>query len=168
VEWAHAIAPGANILLVEARSDYFSDLLAAVDYAAAHANVVSMSWGSDEFSGETTSSYDGHFRNHPGVTFVASSGDYGAPPSWPSISPNVVAVGGTTLTALSDGTWSKEKGWGNGWWSYYYGGGGGGISSYEWKPSYQNSVTQSATRRTGPDVAYNADPNTGFYVYQGN
>src|SRR5262249_22523541 len=73
VEWAHAIARGANILLVEANSNYYSDMLTAVDYAAAHANVVSMSWGSGEFQGETGTSYDGHFANHPGVTFVASS-----------------------------------------------------------------------------------------------
>ena len=56
VEWAHAMAPGANILLVEASSASDSDLLAAVSYASQHANVVSMSWGSGEFSGE--SSYD--------------------------------------------------------------------------------------------------------------
>src|SRR5271157_5937008 len=53
VEWAHAMAPGANILLVEASSPSSSDLFAAVSYAASHANVVSMSWGSSEFSGET-------------------------------------------------------------------------------------------------------------------
>ena len=52
--------------------------------------------------------------------------------------------------------------------SYLFGGSGGGISSYESQPSYQNGVvTQSTTKRTSPDVAYNADPNTGFYVYDG-
>ena len=54
VEWAHAIAPGAKILLVEAKSSSLSDLLAAVTYASAHANVVSMSWGSPEFMSETS------------------------------------------------------------------------------------------------------------------
>src|SRR5207253_5967612 len=51
VEWAHAVAPGANVLLVEAKSSSFADLLAAVDYAAAQpgVSVVSMSWGSGEF-----------------------------------------------------------------------------------------------------------------------
>jgi subtilase family serine protease len=156
VEWAHAIAPGANILLVEANSNYYSDLLKAVDYAAAHANVVSMSWGSGEFSAETWNTYDGHFANHPGVTFVASAGDSGAPPEWPSISPNVVSVGGTTLRIQSNGTYISETGWGSG---------GGGISAFEPKPSYQSSVTQSATNRTSPDVAYDGDPSTGFYVY---
>ncbi len=72
VEWAHAIAPAAKIILVEAASVNDSDLLAGVTYAAAHANVVSMSWGGGEFLGET--GYDNDFRQ-PGVAFVASSGD---------------------------------------------------------------------------------------------
>ena len=76
MEWAHAMAPGASIMLVEASSDNDSDLLTAVKYAAAHANVVSMSWGGSEFSGET--SYDSDF-DQAGVAFVASSGDDGAP-----------------------------------------------------------------------------------------
>jgi hypothetical protein len=156
LEWAHAIAPQANLLLVEANSNSYSDLLTAVDYAAAHANIVSMSWGSGEFLAETGASFDGHFANHPSVTFVAAAGDSGAPPEWPSISPNVLAVGGTTLKTQSDGTYLSESAWSSG---------GGGISAYEPKPSYQSSVTQSATNRTGPDVAYNADPNTGYYVY---
>ena len=71
---AHAIAPAANIMLVEANSDSVSDLLAAVAYGAAHANVVSMSWGASEFSGETT--YDSDF-DESGVAFVASAGDDG-------------------------------------------------------------------------------------------
>src|SRR5438093_4781531 len=73
VEWACAIAPSANIVLVEAATNSFANLLAAVDYAAAHANVVSMSWGGGEFSSETFGTYDGHF-NIPNVTFTASSG----------------------------------------------------------------------------------------------
>ncbi len=80
VEWAHAIAPGANILLVEANSASFGDLLTAVDYARHASGVVavSMSWGGSEFSSE--SMYDSHFTTpsgHGGVTFVASSGDTG-------------------------------------------------------------------------------------------
>jgi hypothetical protein len=156
LEWAHAIAPQAKLLLVEANSNSYSDLLTAVDYAAAHANIVSMSWGSGEFLAETGASYDGHFANHPGVTFVAAAGDSGAPPEWPSISPNVLAVGGTTLKTQSDGTYLSESAWSSG---------GGGVSAYEPKPAYQSGVTQSATNRTGPDVAYNADLNTGYYVY---
>lgn len=152
VEWAHAVAPGANILLVEATTNSFTNLLTAVDYASSHASVVSMSWGSNEFSGETT--YDAHFL-HSGVTFVASSGDNGAPPEWPAISPNVVAVGGTTLRLNPDNSWNSETGWA---------GSGGGYSSFEIEPGYQTSV-QSSGVRTNPDVGYNADPNTGFAVY---
>jgi hypothetical protein len=159
VEWAHAAAPGANILLVEAYSSTLSNLLSAVDYARSQAgvSVVSMSWGSSEFSSETGA--DGHFTTptgHSGVTFVASSGDNGAPASWPAFSPNVLAVGGTTLTLDASNAWSNETGWS---------GSGGGISTYETQPSYQSSITLGGAARTNPDVALNADPNTGYSVY---
>jgi hypothetical protein len=153
VEWAHAMAPGAKILLVEASSSNDSDLLSGVSYAAAHANVVSMSWGGGEFSGE--SSYDSYF-SHAGVAFVASSGDSGAPISWPAASPNVLAVGGTALTLGSGGTYSSETGWS---------GSGGGPSAYVTQPSYQSGVVTSTTMRANPDVAYDAAPSTGYAVY---
>ena len=159
VEWAHAIAPGASILLVEANSNSYSDLMTAVDYARRQPGVVaiSMSWGGGEFSGETT--YDSTFTTpagHGGVAFFASSGDTGAPVSYPAVSPNVVSVGGTSLR-LSGSTYGSESGWS---------GSGGGISLYESKPSYQNGVvTQSTTKRANPDVAYDSDPSTGFAVY---
>src|SRR5262249_948156 len=104
VEWAHAIAPRANILLVEANDNSLGNLFAAVDYARSQPGVVavSMSWGGAEFSGEA--SFDFHFTTpagHTGVTFVASSGDRGAPPSYPAISRNVLAIGGATPQAAS-------------------------------------------------------------------
>ena len=87
VKWsAHAIAPGAHILLVEADSNSFTNLLAAEDYAKAHAQYVSNSWSGGEFSGE--SSYDSHFLQS-GVSFFFSSGDSGLPAEYPSASPNV-------------------------------------------------------------------------------
>ena len=153
VEWAHAMAPGAAITLVEATTPNSSDLIAAVSYAAGHANVVSMSWGSGEFSGE--SSYDSDF-SHAGVAFVASSGDSGAPIEWPAASPNVLAVGGTALTLGANNAWSSEAGWS---------GSGGGPSAYESQPSYQSGVVTATTMRANPDVAYDASPNTGFAVY---
>jgi subtilase family serine protease len=76
VQWAHAIAPGARILLVEASSNSFANLLAAEDYAKTHAQYVSNSWGGSEFSGE--SSYDSHF-SQSGVSFFVSAGDAGLP-----------------------------------------------------------------------------------------
>ena len=155
VEWAHAMAPGASIMLVEASSDSNSDLLAGVQYAAAHANVVSMSWGGSEFAGETA--YDTQYFDQAGVTFVASSGDDGAPAEWPAVSPNVLSVGGTALTLGPGNVWSSEVGWS---------GSGGGPSAYESQPSYQNGVvTQTSSARATPDVAYDADPSTGFAVY---
>jgi subtilase family serine protease len=150
VQWAHAIAPGATILLVVAKSAQFSDLLPAVDYAAANANQVSMSWGASEFSGEA--SYDSHF-NVTGVTFTASSGDSGAGVEWPAVSPYVVGVGGTTITLDNTGAISQEAAWS---------GSGGGASSYE--PNMFQTAWSSSFRGV-PDVSYNADPASGVAVY---
>jgi subtilase family serine protease len=169
VEWAHAIAPGANILLVEANSSQLSDLMAAVDYArnAAGVSVVSMSWGGSEFfswgGGEFSSQtdYDPFFTTpsgHQGVTFIAAAGDSGASGGvqWPASSPNVISVGGTSLfTADSTGTYSSEASWT---------GTSGGFSQVETEPTYQQGA-QSSGVRTTPDVSYNGDPNTGFAVY---
>jgi subtilase family serine protease len=157
VEWAHAIAPKAKIVLVVAKSASFSDLLGAVDRAVSlGATVVSMSWGGSEFAGET--SYDSHF-NHPGVTFVASAGDSGEDVEWPAASPYVVGVGGTSLYLNLYRTRSSEIAWS---------GSGGGISQYESAPAWQ-SAWSGLAKRCVPDVSYLADPNTGvLVVYQGN
>ena len=157
VEWAHSIAPAASLLLVEANSSSLSDLLKAVDTAASYTGVavVSMSWGSSEFSSE--SSYDSNFTTpagHSGVTFVASSGDSGGVVEWPAASPNVLSVGGTTLSLSSNNTWKSETAWSDS---------GGGVSRYEPSPSYQSGMGYS--RRATPDVSYDANPNTGFYIY---
>ncbi len=106
VEQACALAPQANIILVEANSNSFDDLLAAVQVASSapyNATTVSMSWGGSEFDGEQ--SYDSYFCNisnaNGAVTFFASSGDGGHGTIYPSASPCVIAVGGTTLTLSS-------------------------------------------------------------------
>jgi subtilase family serine protease len=115
-----------------------------------------MSWGGGESSGDPST--NSHFTTpsgHAGVTFFASTGDNGAPGGYPAYSPNVVAVGGTSLTVTGSNTWAGETGWS---------GSGGGISTVENKPSYQSAVTQSSTRRTIPDVAADANPNTGANV----
>src|SRR5262249_37393588 len=158
VEWAHAIAPGANILLVEADDLSDSNLRAAVDFARYRpgVSVVSMSFGHNEqYFGDPYNNY--HFLTppgHAGVTFVASSGDTGVP-LYPATSPNVVAVGGTSLTTDASGHYVGEIGWG---------GSGGGISIVEVQPAYQKGVvTQSVSRRTNPDVAYNAGNGVAVY-----
>jgi subtilase family serine protease len=157
VEWAHAIAPGASILLVEANSNSYSDLMTAVNYARNQAgvSVLSMSWGGSEFQGET--GYDAYFitpSDHQGVTFVASSGDAGTI-EYPAASPNVLSVGGTTLTIGPGNTHGGETAWS---------GSGGGISAYEPTPSYQLGGPGKGWR-TNPDVAYDANPYTGFALY---
>jgi hypothetical protein len=153
VEWAHAIAPGATIALVASKSAATTDLLAAVDYAVSiGATQVSMSWGGAEYSTEASSDY--HF-NVPGVTFLASSGDSGAGAQSPACSPYVVGVGGTTLHLDASNNISSETAWS---------GSGGGASLYEPVPSYQAGWWSGATRGV-PDVAYDADPNTGVPVY---
>jgi subtilase family serine protease len=157
VEWAHAIAPQAKILLVQATTQSGANVLKAVDYAASvsDASSISMSWGGGEFPEET--SLDEHFISKSGAPFFASSGDSGAGVSWPASSPNVIAVGGTTLNA-NNGQVKSEVAWK---------GSGGGVSQYETAPTYQTSYTIPKTRgmRAIPDVAYNADPKTGFPVY---
>jgi hypothetical protein len=161
VEYSHAVAPGANILLVEARSNSLSDLFGAVDYARNYpgVSVVSMSWGTTEFPGETA--YDGYFttpNGHNGVSFVASSGDTGGTRSYPAMSPYVLSVGGTTLsTSDSQGTYRSESAWS---------GSGGGISSYESQPWWQAGFSDnySTTNRTGPDVSYVGNPSTGVTI----
>jgi subtilase family serine protease len=153
VQGAHAVAPGAHILLVEASSNSFANLMAAEDYAASHAQYVSNSWGGSEFSGEST--YDGHF-SHSGVSFFVSAGDSGLPAEYPSASPNVISVGGTTLH-FSSGAFTSETGWS---------GSGGGCSAYEAADASQltGSVNCSGKRAT-PDVSLDADPSSGVSVY---
>jgi hypothetical protein len=132
VEWAHAMAPGATIDIIEVNDDasWTTNLLAGDTLAAAlpGVSVVSNSWGLYEWSGETT--YDSSTfvtpSGHTGVTFLTASNDNGAnvytsPPSnpapstgnngyYPATSPNVVSVGGTQLT-LSSNTYGGETGW---------------------------------------------------------
>ncbi len=159
VEWAHAIAPGANIILVEA-NDASNNLFIAAQTAASlpGVSVVSMSWGEPEQYSET--SMDSIFAV-PGVTFVASTGDQGSPGEYPAYSPNVVAVGGTSLQNLdANGDYPGTGANGEVAWSFS----GGGISQVESEPSYQDSV-QSTGQRTIPDVSFDADPNTGVPIY---
>lgn len=158
VEWVHAIAPSAKILLVEASTPSGDNLLKAVDYAAKQPDViaVSMSWGGKEFIEET--SLDSHFTSPTGAVFFASSGDHGWGVSWPAASKNVVAVGGSSLSLKSDGSLNRETAWE---------GSGGGVSAYESEPSFQTaySIPKSKGKRAIPDVAYDADPHSGFSVY---
>jgi subtilase family serine protease len=153
IEWSHAVAPRAKIILVEAATNSNAALLHGVDIAVQNgASVVSMSWSGGEYSAEVSD--DSHF-NVTGVTFCASSGDGGHGVGYPAASPFVVAVGGTTLHLTTAGVWQSETAWN---------GSGGGASKYETEPSYQ-ATAQNTGKRGVPDVAWDANPNTGVPVY---
>lgn len=152
VEAAHAMCQNCSLLLVEADSASYGNLMAAVDTAASSgANVISNSYGSAEFSGETL--YDSHL-NLPGKAIIFSSGDSGYGAEYPAASSLVTAVGGTTLNLNPDKTWNSETAWS---------GAGSGCSAYEAKPAFQTDPL--CANRTVSDVSADADPNTGAAVY---
>jgi subtilase family serine protease len=155
LDMASAICPGCKILLVEASSNSFTNLAAAVDRAAAlGATVISNSYGGGEFSSEGSNTYNSHF-NHPGVAITVSSGDSGFGAEFPAASQYVTAVGGTSLSRSSNG-----RGWTESAWS----GAGSGCSRYIPRPSWQSGV-DCPNNRAVADVSAVADPNTGVAVY---
>ena len=158
IEYAHAMAPGAKLYLVEAQTNFDTDLYCAVTVAsglvaAAGGGEVSMSWGGGEFTGETA--VDPIFTQH-GVVYFASSGDSPGV-IYPSASPNVVSVGGTTLSMnINSGDFEFENTWQDG---------GGGPSAVEPRPSYQNGIAfLVGSQRGTPDIAAEANLNTGVWV----
>lgn len=159
IEMAHTAAPSAHIYLVEANSSDYKDLFAAVTAAvalvrAAGGGEISMSWGGGEFSSETQS--DSTFTG-ANVVFFASSGDSEGT-IYPSVSPNVIAVGGTTIARNpSTMAFESEAAWEDT---------GGGYSVYEPRPSFQSSISATVgTHRGVPDVAAVGNPRTGVWVY---
>jgi subtilase family serine protease len=166
VQWAHAVAPGAKILLVEAQSESGDHLFRAEDYAKTHARYVSNSWIGNESA--TESKDDSHFVQH-GVSFFFSSGDLGAScgawcPGYPSVSPNVVSVGGTQLNYDAAGNLVSETAWS---------GGGGGCSRYERANLAQSAFAGYAQvgcagQRATPDVAADSAAASAVSVYDSN
>ena len=169
IEYAHAMAPNAMIYLVETASNSFSDLFTGVNVASnlvqcgqpscpsggKGTGEVAMSWGGDEFAGETA--YDSYFTT-PGVVYFSSPGDSPGV-EYPCTSPNVVCAGGTaTARNPMTGNYMYEIAWPDG---------GGGVSQYEPRPSYQASVANlgSATFRGVPDVAFNSSETTAMWVW---
>jgi subtilase family serine protease len=178
VEWAHAMAPGAKILLVQVRAQNIVNLMDGVDYArhVPGVSAISMSWGRSFSIPESSTQlkYDQVFTTPAGhipITFVAASGDNTFRYiSFPGSSPNVLTVGGTSLitdannidgtgagTYVTEGSWNEAAG---------FGGSTGGFSNEEQLPFYQKAITSSQPfletgspfRRAVPDVSYLADP----------
>ncbi len=181
VEWAHAVAPGASIIVYNAAYEpdngtaSFENLLTAMQQASKlpGVSVVTLSYAESESAlaaaGLNEQSFDADFTT-PGVTFLAASGDsgiygdggYQIAAEYPAASPNVVSVGGTSIVIDSAGDYpgtgtSGEVAWGDGTQSGTYGGGGGGLSAVEPEPAWQIGVVpasmDSVAARALPDVS---------------
>ncbi len=167
VEWAGAMAPGSRILAYVGADSYVSTFVSVYDRIVSdnRAAVMSISWGLCEthMPAEYLQQTHALFQKAAalGITVVAASGDSGAfdcgpgDPSvnYPASDPLVVAVGGTSLRLDAAGRRSSEVAWG---------GSGGGQSSMWARPEWQ---TGGAGWRRSADVALNADPATGYYVF---
>ena len=174
IEWAHAMAPKAKIILVEACSNLLTDLLyaeqvAGLQVSSAGGGDISNSWGSGEYSSEVGTTDDVFYRySWKNITYFASAGDSGWGAQYPSSSPWVVSAGGTTVNRDASQNFVSESCWG---------GSGGGVSAYElWQspPSILNGMgpwtasqypfAGQGARQT-PDISFNADPASGVWVY---
>jgi kumamolisin len=162
VEYAHGIAPGSHLKYWLAPSATFDGLESAVNAAAndASVHVVSNSWSADgnDFSDPNL---DASFQHAAavGTTFLFATGDT-ARIGYPSTSPYVLAIGGTSLNTDSSGNYASESAWS---------GSGNGCSSTFARPSWQTGLGNAPTcsGRAVPDVAADADPYTGAYDYYG-
>ena len=155
VEMVSAICSHCQILLVEANNSSMENLGKAVDTAVdAGADAVSNSYGGKEFSSESVDTAD--YYNHPGVAIVVAAGDNGYGAEYPAASADVTAVGGTSLTQLTNtGTRDgSETAWS---------GTGAGCSAYEPKPTWQ--LDTGCRARAIADVSAVANPETGVWVY---
>lgn len=179
VQWAHAIAPGADIDLVLARSDSDQDILNATRFAILHrlGDVVSQSFGEGESCMDPSIMLQEHqlfgLATAEGTTVFASSGDDGAAQpdcsndggfflsaSTPASDPFVTGVGGTNLTAnLTTGAYESESAWNDG-----YGESGGGFSTVYPRPAWQTGASPGRGRGV-PDVSYNAGVDDGVLTY---
>jgi subtilase family serine protease len=178
IEWAHAMAPSATILLVEACSNSYNDLFVAEEVASYYVSLygggeVSNSWGSGEFASEVN--FDNYFYRdyYDHITRFVSAGDSGLGAAYPSSSPWVVSAGGTRVNRSATGNFQNESCWS---------GSGGGTSSVEiWQnppnhilngmgawSAYQYKLFGgypfSTAGRATPDLSFDADPASGVWV----
>ncbi len=174
IEMANAMAPDAHIYLVEAKSNSNTDLFNAVAVATkcvqlSGSGEVSMSFGGSEFAGETA--IDSTFTG-ANVVYFASAGDSPGV-EYPSASPNVIGVGGTTISRNQNtGAFQSEVVWNNSPDDFIFGltasppGTGGGPSAFESIPTYQSVVSAVVGSHRGvPDLAAVADIASGVWVF---
>lgn len=163
IEYAHAMAPGARIFLVEAASNSGTDIFTAIQVAS---NLVAANGGGEvsmsfDFGGEFAqeTQLDAFFTT-PGVVYLSAAGDFPGP-EYPASSPNVIAAGGTTISRnpntgyfLLENTWQDT---------------GGGSSAYEPRPHFQDRIEGIVGQTRGtPDLSFDANPNTGVWVVDTN
>jgi subtilase family serine protease len=170
VQWAHAIAPLARIVLIEVPTSALNAMDAGVLLAnALGPGVVSMSYGTADNAVLVRQSE--HVFAGKNMTYIAAAGDSGMQANWPAMSPSVISVGGTTLNnyAVTGTNVTRNE--------TVWSGSGGGYSVSSAKPVWQkniktpnpgltaaNATVPKAPARVGNDVTYNADPWTGQYV----
>ena len=168
VQMAHSICQSCHVLLVETDGETFAELGAGVNAAVkAGASEISNSYGGGEQAadrGVASTYYD-----HPATVITASSGDcgylnaecpgYPRAANFPADSPDVVAVGGTSLTE-SNGVWTG---------TVWQDGGSGCSTVFEAPPWQLQAANFAATAcgsgRSVADVAAIGDPNTGVDIY---
>jgi kumamolisin len=160
-QYAHAMAPNAQIIVAEFCNDPFDGGQNAAEYkagtavAAAGGGEVSNSFGYN--GGEDSSELDwDQWMNVSGVVYFTSAGDDGLGPAYPSVSPRTVSVGGTKISRDSNGLWTGTE--------VCWQGSGGGISQYEPLPQYQLILgNKLGPHRGTPD--WSADAGTPAAVY---
>ena len=184
-EWAHVMAPSAKIIVVEACTQNLEDLLyaeevAGIEVAAAGGGVISNSWGYPEscatdpacnggWTGSEVNDDNYFYRFHwAQITYLASAGDSPAEVLYPSASPWVVSVGGTTVNRNSTGGFLSESCWPDS------GGGSSAVEAWQSPPNILNGMgpwagyqyeTWGENNRSTPDISFNADPASGVWVY---
>ncbi len=153
VQAVSATCPTCKILLVEADDPSFKAMGTAVKTAVRlGADVVSNSYGADEFAGMFTIAKK--YYTHPGVPILASSGDFGfTTASFPAVLKTTWAIGGTTLIPTAKGGWTEDA-----WF-----GAGSGCSAYVPKPRVQKDT--NCAMRTVADISAVAHSEEGFAVY---
>jgi hypothetical protein len=193
VEWAHAVAPGASIVVYNAAYEpnnataSLENLLEAMQQASKlpGVSVVTLSYTVSESSLAASAlgerSFDSEFTT-PGVTFLAAAGDSGIygnggnqlSANYPAASPDVVAVGGTSVVIDSAGDYpgtgtTGEVAWGDGTQSGTNGGGGGGLSAVEPEPTWQSGVVPASMdpgdARALPDVSMDSGAAQPYDVF---
>jgi hypothetical protein len=145
LDMVSAVCPNCQILLVEANDATTTNMLTAEQTAFGEfPEVVTNSWGTSEWQGQTTDDAQLH-PTSPKTLVLASAGDNGYGAQWPAAIPGVVSVGGTVLSRST----SAPRGWTETAWN----GTGSGCSSYEQQPTWQSGLISACTKRAMNDIA---------------